>query len=414
MRILVYGINFAPEPIGIGKYTGEMAAWLAQQGHEVRVVTAPPYYPGWKMAEGRSTAWYAQERLGAMRVWRSPLYVPAVPSGLKRLLHLASFAVTSLPLLLRQLLWRPQVVWTVAPALFCAPGALLVSGLCGAKSWLHIQDFEVDAAFNLGMLKGKRAYSMASGVERLCMRRFSVLSTISGRMQALAEKKRLSPGDVVLFPNWVDLAAVSVLDRLSPGPAAYRAQLGLGPEAVVALYSGNMGAKQGLELLAQAAKACPAVAFVFCGAGSGKAGLVEQCGALKNVQFLDLQPAERLSDLLNMADIHLLPQRADASDLVMPSKLTGMLASGRPVVTTAHTGTELAQVVMQTGLVVEPGDPEAFANAIRILAQDQSLRSSLGRQARAYAESSLAQTAILRRFEGALKALMPTASSKEP
>ncbi len=110
MRILIYGINYAPELTGIGKYTGEMAEWLAKQGHEVRMVTAPPYYPAWRVADGYSRWKYTHERLDGVVVWRCPLYVPANPSGLKRLSHLASFALSSLPVMIRQIFWKPDVV----------------------------------------------------------------------------------------------------------------------------------------------------------------------------------------------------------------------------------------------------------------------------------------------------------------
>src|SRR3990170_1399948 len=91
--------------------------------------------------------------------------------------------------------------------------------------------------------------------------------------------------------------------------------------------------------------------FVFCGNGAGKTELLRLTQGLPNVRFLDLQLMNRLNDLLGLADIHLLPQRADAADLVMPSKLTGMLASGRPVVATASPGTQVAEVVEGCGIV---------------------------------------------------------------
>jgi len=119
VRILIYGINYAPELTGIGKYSGEMAAWLVAQGHDVRVVAAPPYYPEWKVAEGYSCKWYGRENL-AVQVWHCPVYVPGKLSGLKRILHLASFALSSLPVMLRQIFWRPDVVFVVEPSLFCA------------------------------------------------------------------------------------------------------------------------------------------------------------------------------------------------------------------------------------------------------------------------------------------------------
>jgi colanic acid biosynthesis glycosyl transferase WcaI len=256
------------------------------------------------------------------------------------------------------------------------------------------------------------------------MRRFDVVSTISQRMYQRLLDKGLPASKARMAVNWVDLAAFS-----TPGPGFdYRAHLGLAPDAVVALYSGNMGTKQGLEVLADVARLClpnRAVApmhqaqgasifesdsgaggqieFVFCGsAGAGRSRLQGLCQGLSNVRFLDLQPPERLADFLRMANIHLLPQRADAADLVMPSKLTGMLASARPVVATAHHGTELEAVVNGCGLVVEPEDPTALARAVQQLAADPALRARLGAAGQAYAHANLDRDAVLQKFEADL------------
>jgi colanic acid biosynthesis glycosyl transferase WcaI len=402
MKILLYGINFAPELTGIGKYTGEMAAWLAARGHEVRVITAPPYYPAWQVSPGYSASRYTTEQWQGVTVLRTPLWVPAQPGGAKRLLHLASFALGSLPVLLRQWAWRPDVVWVVEPPLFCAPAAALLAKLAGAQAWLHIQDYEVDAAFDLGLLKGAALRRCVVAAEGWLMRRFHRVSTISGRMLGRAQAKGVDPARLVSFPNWVDISAIQPL----AGPSPYRAELGIAPDAVVALYSGNMGGKQGLEVLADAARLlqdAPQVQFVLCGNGAGRADLVARCQGLANVRFLDLQPMERLGDLLGLADVHLLPQRADAADLVMPSKLTGMLASGRAVVATAHPDTELGRVVAQhCGLVVPPEDAAALAGAIRTLAAHPAERTRMGLAGRMYAEKELSRDTILARFESHL------------
>jgi len=401
VKILIYCINFAPELTGIGKYTGEMAAWLAARGHEVRVVTAPPYYPDWKVGAGYSSKFWRRERWQGADVWRCPLWVPARPGGIKRVLHLASFALSSLPVMLRQLLWLPDAVWVVEPPLFCAPTAWAVARLSGARAWLHISDYEVDAAFDLGLLKGKALKRVVLAAEHWLMRRFDVVSTVSQRMLERALSKGVEAQRLVAFPNWVDVSAF-----LSASGQAYREELGIPPGAVVALYSGNMGRKQGLEIMAQVAKLCAEqrqgsdrLWFVFCGNGVGRTDLIAECQGIPNVRFMDLQPTARLPDLLAMADIHLLPQRADAADLVMPSKLTGMLASARPVVATAHVGTELGNVVRMCGIVVPPEDPVAMARAVFDLAVNQPWREQLGQAGRQYAVHQIDREAVLQRFE---------------
>src|SRR5262245_33125948 len=153
MRILVYGINFPPEPIGIGKFTGEMVEWLAKQGHEVRVVASQPYYPGWRVMAGHLGFVYSRGQWRGATVWRCPVWVPRKPSGAKRILHHLSVAFSSAPVALLHAFWKPDVVFVVAPPLFCAPAALLVARISRARSWLHVQDFEVDAAFETGLLR---------------------------------------------------------------------------------------------------------------------------------------------------------------------------------------------------------------------------------------------------------------------
>ena len=473
LRILIYGINYSPELTGIGKYSGEMAEWLASHGHEVRVVTAPPYYPEWRVAEGYSAWGYRREvhplpdgitshstRLpnnasqvagynpppqggGDLLVWRCPVWVPRRPSGAKRLLHLASFALSSLPVMLRQIFWKPDVVMVIEPPLMCAPVALLVARLCGAKAWLHIQDFEVDAAFDMGILPPGRLRNWMLRVERILMRAFDCVSTISPKMLARVVEKGVDPVRAVLFPNWVDTEMIHPLD----GVGALRAELGIAADRIVALYSGNMGEKQGLEVVLEAAKKlqaernkgqvnfseasptptlprwereakkveheelapcifnlAPDVLFVLCGDGAARQRLMERYPDLPNVMWMPLQSLDRLNELLNMADIHLLPQREGVADLVMPSKLTGMLASGRPIIATAQPATQVASVVSRCGIVTMPGNVEELIQGVARLAIDADLRAEYGKKARMYALKNLDKQVILDCFEKDLKA----------
>ena len=414
MRILIYGINYSPELTGIGKYTGEMASWLAHRGHEVRVVTAPPYYPAWGIREDyRGSIYRTEEHPGEPIVYRTPLYVPAKPTGPKRMAHLFSFMLGSLPVMLRQCFWNPDVVFTVEPTFFGAPLALLVAQATGAASWLHVQDFEVDAAFDLGLLPAQGpVHALALGLEQFFTRAFTHVSSISHKMVERAETKGVPADRVTLFPNWVDIDSVHPQDPATPN--TIRRKLGLEGKTVL-LYSGNMGAKQGLELLAPLAASFehdPSVHFLFCGDGAFRPTLESLVAGHSNVTLLPLQPLERLNDLLNAADIHLLPQRAGAADLVMPSKLTGMLSSGRPVIATADPGTQVARVVSgdtpgtACGLVVAAEDPAALHAAVERLIADPALRAQLGANARCYAVRHLGRQQVLEQFESDLLSLV--------
>lgn len=403
MKVAVYGLNFAPEPTGIGRYSGEMVEWLAAKGHDVQVVTAPPYYPQWRVADGFSAWRRTQQSWKGAKLYRSPLWVPSQPTGLKRMVHLLSFALLSLPELVRVSRWRPDIVVVVAPAFVCAPAAWLTARACGAKCWLHVQDFELAAAFNLGLLKGKTAYRLASAVERWMFRRFDRVSTISKKMVEVVLNKSVPDERVVLFPNWVDVNSISPTSVVS----SYRASLGIPVDAVVALYSGSLAGKQGLELLPILARrmreTAPGMMFVICGEGVFKDTLVQECHGLDNVRILPLQPAARLNELLSMADVHLMPQQDNVADLVMPSKLAGMMASGRPVLATANPHTEVAAVVAGRGRVVATGDVDAAVAALLELVESKALREQLGAAARVYAEEHLSRERILSMFEHQLE-----------
>lgn len=411
MKILLYGLNFAPELTGIGRFSGDMAVWLAARGHDVRAITAPPYYPEWKVGPGY-TAWtWRRERLAGVRVLRCPLYVPAHASGLRRIVHLASFAATSAPpVAFTGIAWRPDVVFAVEPTAFVLPAALAASRLGGALSWLHVQDLEFDAAFDLGLLPSALGRP-ALAAERLLMRGFDVVSTISPRMADRLAGKGVPEGRSVLFPNWVDTTRI---DPQGDG-IGFRRELDVPEDAVVALYSGNIGEKQGMEQIAAAARVVadcrpaggPQVCFVLAGAGAGRevfANVLRDQGLGEDtVRLIPLQPEERLSALLAAADIHLLPQRPEAADLVMPSKLGGMLASGRPVVAAAAAGTQVARIVESCGRVVPPGDGAAMGREVSVLAGDPGLRRQLGAAARAEALANWDRDAILARFEAELQ-----------
>lgn len=419
MKILINSLNFSPEVAGIGKYSGEMAMWLAESGHDVRVITTPPHYPHWSLSERDRVVRYRTELYevtkdrneplqspsceGGMRVTRCPVWVPRNPTGIRRLMHLASFGLSSWPACLSQLRWRPDVVLLVEPTLFCALQTLLVARVCRAKSWLHVQDFEVDAAFRLGDFSSARLEKCAVAIERAILTRFDRFSAISRNMVRRLVAKGIDSCRCTIFPNWVDTNVIRPLAVANP----FRQELGISDDISVALYSGSMGKKHGLEILTDAAELLSHrtdLRFVFCGDGPHRKYLLEKSKECPNISLLPLQPPARLNDLLNLADIHLLPQRADAADLVMPSKLTGMLASGRPVIATCHPGTQLDLAVHGRGVVSPPENADAFASAILQLTSDRNLRIRLGKEARRYALRHLDRKYVLGQFEKSLMA----------
>lgn len=404
MRVFILGLNFVPEPTSTGRYTGDMVNWLGGAGHSIKVVAAPPYYPAWKISKGYRRWWYQAEYcslpLSTYQVTRCPIYVPARPNGVRRVIHLSSFAVTSAPAALTARLWQPDVLLVVAPTLLAHPLAWLGARLSGCPLWLHVQDFELGAAQSSGILREGFSLRLARRWEKWCLQRCDRVSTISGPMLELLETKGVPKARRVFLPNWADIEGVHPAESES----TFREDLGLSAEQKVALYAGNLGEKQGLELLLEAAGQLANnsnVVLVMAGDGAARQRLEAQSRGMRNIKWLPVQPNERLNELLNLADVHLLPQRAGFADMVMPSKLTNMLASGRPVVATATKGMAIHDIVagQEAGLVVDPGDVDGLVAAVKRLMADAEERARMGRNGRAYAEKYLNKERILSQFE---------------
>jgi colanic acid biosynthesis glycosyl transferase WcaI len=405
MRVLVVGINYAPDPIGVAKYNTELCEALASFGHEVRVVTAPPYYPEWSIPRIYRGLYYRSETISGVSLTRSPIYVPRTPSGAKRVLHHASFALASLgPVLSTTLRWRPDIVFSVAPSLMSAAFVSWIGRRLGAFSWLHLQDFEVDAAFDLGLLANKRLRDPMIAMERKILRSFECVSTISPQMADRLASKGVDKQKITEIRNWTDT------NQIAPGkanPRFRKEHLDLDDSHLICLYSGTMSNKQGLELIIEAARsldyAGSNIRFVICGEGPHREKLQHLASGLNNLQFLGLQADASFAELLTAADVHLIPQKAEAADLVLPSKLGGILASGKPVIVMAKTRTGLAEEVAGAGLVIPPGDAGALTEAIRTLAGDPARRRSLGEAARAMAVARWDRTVILNKLNETLE-----------
>ena len=231
-----------------------------------------------------------------------------------------------------------------------------------------------------------------------------LVSTISGPMRELLERKGLAHDRISELRNWANHA--EAMDRADA--AHFRREWGLEGKTV-ALYSGNIANKQGLDVVIEAARQMQAredIVFVISGEGPNRAHLERLAHGLPNVLFRKLQPESRIGDLLKLADIHLLPQLHDAADLVLPSKLGNMLASGRPVVATVRPGTGIARELVNCGIVVPPEVPEAIVSAINALAAHPDYRRTMGASAAARAAQAWSKTSVVDRFEAEMERLL--------
>jgi colanic acid biosynthesis glycosyl transferase WcaI len=409
LRILIQGINYHPEPIGIGKYTTEMAVWLATRGHHVDMIAALPHYPFGNAYETYRDKGFCLEVLNGVNVLRVPITVPATNRlGMYARIKLeSSFSLNSLRHWLPALTGRTKydVVIAICPPLQIAIWPWLFRLLHKVPWVFHIQDLQVDAAANLNLISRGWLTKTLYGIEKLFLRRATRITTITEAMRQRIISKGISGERVWLFPNWSDVAFIRPLPKTN----YIRHQLGVTDDQIVFMYAGNMGEKQGLELVLLAADRLrdqPSIHFVLAGTGAAHDRLVAMASAmnLQNLSFLPVQPTESLPALLAAADVHLVIQRREAADIVMPSKLTNILAAGRPTVATADPGTTLHDVIVKynTGLVTPPANLEMFIDAVTLLSGNPELRDEMGRQGRQYAERFLDMDCILNDFQASL------------
>ncbi|MFD0791997.1 WcaI family glycosyltransferase [Mucilaginibacter litoreus] len=395
--VLILGINFYPELTGIGKYTGEMANWLSDNNYQCTVVTSFPYYPNWKMQLPYKGNWYKKEILadGNQYVYRCPMYVPAKPSGLKRIIHEMTFCLTAFFVVLR-LLFKPShdIIFCMAPPFLLGFLGLFYRFFKGGKLVYHIHDMQIEAARDLNILKSQLVFKILFGIERYILESCDFVTTV-----ALGMKKKIAlktTKEVIYFPNWV---AVNNFWPIENDLQA-KSHWGFNEKDKIVLYSGSIGEKQGLEALIDIAinlKAHPFIKFVICGTGPYKDRLMEmaQEKGLKNFFFLPLQQLDVFNRFLNMADVHLVIQKKKACDLMMPSKLTNILAVGGLALVTADPGCNLYEMISEynMGVLIPAEDNHALEKAIlNCCLQNFSIQRSNGRN---YVEKHLDQTNIL-------------------
>ncbi|NJC26641.1 WcaI family glycosyltransferase [Neolewinella antarctica] len=361
MKLLIYGINYAPELTGIGKYTGEMAKHFAKQGHQVEVITAPPYYPQWKVKKGYANTW-KKETIDDVTVLRCPLYVPRKINGVKRILHEVSFLLSSLWYWIPRYFLSYDAIICVSPPFHLGFMALPHKWFWGTTVINHIQDLQVDAARDLKIIESKWLLSVLERSEKWLLKRFTRVSTISKGMEAKLQEKFSDPLETIMFPNWVDSKMIYPVSKED----SMREEWGILPADKLVLYSGNLGKKQGLEVVLHIANNLrdrKGLHFIIVGEGVSKETLMElkESLDLTNVRFLPLQPLDRLSEMLASADVHLVLQKKAAADLVMPSKLTNILAVGGHALVTADAGTTLHDVVSENDLgTLVPAENQAL------------------------------------------------------
>ncbi|WUW51342.1 glycosyltransferase [Streptomyces sp. NBC_01456] len=398
--VLVVSTNYAPEHTGIGPYSTQIAEHLAASGADTHVLAGMPHYPAWRVAEGYRGRWRLRERRGGVTVHRRRHTVPSRQTALRRALFEAGILAHGLvgpPRI------RPDVVLSQMPSL--AGGVLggRLARRAGVPHVVVVQDLMGAAAEQSGIRGGGRAAAAAGALEARILRGADVVGVVHESFVDRVTAMGVPRERVHVVPNWTHVKGPSG-DR-----ATTRARLGWQADETVVLHAGNMGLKQGLEVLVEAAmladqEAAP-VRFVLMGDGNQRAHLQALAAGCSALTFLPPAGAEEFPEVLAAADVLAVTQKASVLDMSLPSKLTSYFMTGRPVIASVAAEGGTAQEVLRAGagVLVAPEDPKALLAEVRALAADPDEASRLGARGPQYVEERLSSRAGLERITALLR-----------
>jgi putative colanic acid biosynthesis glycosyltransferase WcaI len=385
VRILVVCPHFEPDVAPTGVVMSEIVHRFVDAGHELEIVTSLPWYESHAIERGWRGRPVRREKTDWGRITR----VHPFPTDKRNIpARAAAFAgftvlVATYSLFQRR---RPDVVLAMSPPLTLGLAGWVAARARRVPFVFNVQDIFPDVAVEVGAVSNPRLIRVLRALERLTYRRADAVTVLSDDLRENVEEKLAGRGGtyVRVIPNFVDS------DRITPGPRrnGYRDEFGLGDRTVV-MYAGNLGFSQPLELMVDAARALQHredLVFVINGGGSARPGLEQSAEGLANLVFVDLQPVDRLPEVLAAADVHVIALRAGLGRSSVPSKLYSILAAGRAVLASVDDGTEVVRVLDASGAgrSVPPEDSAAFTAAIEsIVASDLA---TMGERGRAFVE----------------------------
>lgn len=391
-NITFIGLNFAPEDTAIGLYSTQWVEFLREKGHNITVITAFPYYPQWEILEEyKKEPTFMKEEIKGVETLRYKLYVPKNPTFFKRIIHLLDFTFGSFINLYK--IKKCDLVISVVPFTSSVLLGYIQKKRFKTKLWMHIQDFEFDAALQTGVGNKKNwIYSLLFKLEKWLFSKSDIASTISQSMlNRLAEK---TSSKQFYLPNWIDE------DQIDPKKAIQHRFMTSGK--LKFLYSGNIGDKQDWDAFIDFCNDIDKDKYeiIIVGNGSKKDWVVDQIRSLSNVTYYEPVPYAELSDLLCSADAHLLFQKPDVIDTVMPSKVLGMMASAEPSVVIGNEFSEVKTIFEESkgGLYFTKYSTHLITEIDRILS-DPDLSEKMGENARNYIIDNYSKDQILNRME---------------
>lgn len=380
--VALLALNYPPEPTGIAPYTGSLAAGLLERGLSTSVHAAHPHYPDWAIYPEYGE-WTRREVVDGIEVCRRLHYVPRTPRGVRRLLSELSYGAR-----LAVCRWGdPKVVLAVSPSLFSTALVLLRVRLTGSRSRVVVW---VQDIYTLGLAETGEGFapvrSLIRWVESRTLRSADRVVVIHPRFaEYLSAELDVSKCQIAVIRNWTHLSPTADITR-----AEARAKLGWPEDLTLAVHTGNMGAKQGLENIVEAARLADlreeTVQFILVGDGGERRRLESEADGISRISFVEPLDDVNYRLALAAADVLLVNELPGVSGMAVPSKLTSYFDAGRPVVAATDPGGITAKEVLASGagVTVPAGQPSLVLNAVLDIRADEERSSQMAKNGRSY------------------------------
>ena len=393
-HIIVVSMHYWPEETGIAPYSTGVAEHLAAIGAKVTVLTAMPFYPGWKVFDTYSGRLRIMERHNDVTIRRIRHYVPARQSALRRAMHEGSFFLHGVPISRHE---RPDAVIGVIPSISGGVLAASIAKRFNVPYGLIVQDLSGQAAAQSGMPGGSRVAGITTALESRIAKGARRVAVVSEAFKWHLEELGVNPSSISELRNWSHIPPPTVAREI------VRARFGWKEHNFVVLHAGNMGLKQALENVTDAARLAsashPHLRFVLMGDGNQRVELERQAEGLNNISFLSPEPTGDLANALAAADVLLVNERATVVDMSLPSKLTSYFVAGQPVLAAVRSdGTAAREVERAQAGVVVPPDADT-SRRTEDLGRDPARRAKLGSAGQAYARDHLGPDTAMKCLE---------------
>lgn len=406
MRVLLITNHFPPDVNPSGKLMSQLAEGLRARGFGVDVLTTFPHYEGFKVEREHRGKLLEQEHVGGdiiTRVW-------AFASGRKqnmqhRLANYLSFnALATLQAIRTR---RPDVILANSGSFFTGVTASVVRLLRGVPFVYNVQDIYPDVPVRAGQLTNRFAIRNLERIESFMYRRAACISVISREQRVVLLGKGVSDRKLVVIPNFVDTDFIKPLSRDNE----FARKHGLTGKFVVA-HAGNLGFAYDFDTLLTVAarlQGDPDLLFLIVGEGVRKPDIEQRVRAegLRNVRLLPFQPESVLPELRAAADVQVALYRTGAALSSLPSKIYEIMASGRPALVAAETGTELRELMEQNacGIAVDPENADQLCDALQRLRAQPAMVAELGQRGRTIAQQQYSRDVATERYAALLQSV---------